>query len=135
MASADARAATPGRANLDITLVEAGNKLGRGLAYATERDFCLLNSPAGSMSIMPDDPLHFVRWLQANGMDATPHTFARRHDFGTYIEVSLIRAIADRWRARSRLRLRIGTGAWTCCRNRPVSPWFSTTASASPATR
>ena len=97
--------------NLDITLVEAGNKLGRGLAYATERDFCLLNSPAGSMSIMPDDPLHFVRWLQANGIDATPHTFARRHDFGTYIEDSLIRAIDDRWRARSRLRLRIGTGA------------------------
>ena len=97
--------------NLDVTLVEAGNKLGRGLAYATERDFCLLNSPAGTMSLMPDDPLHFVRWLQANGVDTTPHTFARRHDFGSYIEDSLIRAIDDRWRARSRLRLRIGTGA------------------------
>lgn len=97
--------------NLDVTLIEAGTKLGRGLAYTTERDFCLLNSPAGSMSIMPDDPLHFVRWLEANGLDATPHTFARRHEFGSYIEDSLIRAIDDRWRARSRLRLRIGTGA------------------------
>src|SRR4051812_31290291 len=37
---------------------------GEGLAYATRNPGHLLNTPAGRMSIDPDEPDQFVHWLQ-----------------------------------------------------------------------
>src|ERR1700735_4731734 len=48
-----------------LTLVEPRAKIGRGLAYATENESHRLNVRASNMSVFPDDPDHFWRWLRA----------------------------------------------------------------------
>ena len=82
-------------ADLDITLVESGHEIGRGLAYATENPSHLLNVRAANMSAFADDPGHFARWL-ATQADA-PHgggdpefRFVSRGLYGRYLE-SLVR--------------------------------------------
>jgi hypothetical protein len=51
---------------LKIVFVEPRANLGGGIAYSTEFDSHLLNVPAGNMSALPDDPDHFLRWMQTN---------------------------------------------------------------------
>jgi uncharacterized NAD(P)/FAD-binding protein YdhS len=67
------------------TLIERrAGQVARGVAYGTAHAEHLLNVRAGNMSAMPDDPGHFVRWLEARGLgDRT--SFVPRRVYGTYL--------------------------------------------------
>jgi uncharacterized NAD(P)/FAD-binding protein YdhS len=47
-----------------ITVVNDGRPIGRGVAYALRRPEYLLNVAARNMSAFPDEPDHFLQWLQ-----------------------------------------------------------------------
>jgi uncharacterized NAD(P)/FAD-binding protein YdhS len=49
-----------------VVIVDPAERLGRGVAYATDCPRHLLNVPAGKMSAFASEPDHFVRWLAAN---------------------------------------------------------------------
>jgi uncharacterized NAD(P)/FAD-binding protein YdhS len=62
---------------------------GRGLAYRTRLPVHLLNVPAGRLSVSPNDPDDFRRWLAARDPAATADTFAPRSRYGEYLEERL----------------------------------------------
>jgi uncharacterized NAD(P)/FAD-binding protein YdhS len=66
---------------LHFTLFEKAEFLGKGLAYSTTEPTHLLNVPAGKMSAFPDEPAHFLHWLEsAREMWQFLHpTFAHAH--------------------------------------------------------
>lgn len=76
------------------TLVERnGGQVARGVAYGTAHAEHLLNVRAGNMSAMPDDPGHFVRWLEHRALgDRT--TFVPRRVYGAYLADLLAEARA-----------------------------------------
>ncbi|MDE1977186.1 MAG: FAD/NAD(P)-binding protein, partial [Elusimicrobia bacterium] len=86
---------------LDIYLIEK-DVPARGAAYGTRDLGHLLNVPAGQMSAWPDDPGHFLRWLNEKspgvgfeeGARADGAMFAPRHFYGRYIEFVLREAEA-----------------------------------------
>jgi uncharacterized NAD(P)/FAD-binding protein YdhS len=81
-----------------IYLVERNRNFGRGLAYTTGNPIHLLNVRAGNMSAFPDQPDHFVRWLQnlpadqraeigePNTATLDASTFVPRRVYGNYIQ-------------------------------------------------
>lgn len=73
------------------TLIERAPSGGRGVAYSTVHPEHLLNVRAANMSALPDDPGHFVRWLEARGL-ATG--FAPRRVYGDYLAELLADAVA-----------------------------------------
>jgi len=73
---------------LRVALFERGH-LGRGAAYGTQHSEHLLNTRAHAMSLFPDDPEHFVRWLGSRG-DAD--AFLSRRLYGDYIGENAARA-------------------------------------------
>jgi uncharacterized NAD(P)/FAD-binding protein YdhS len=97
------------------TLVERrGTQVARGVAYSAAHPDHLLNVRAGNMSALPDEPDHFVRWLEARGLEAQGleaqghggrTSFASRTTYGSYL-----RALLDDARARAPGRLRIVEG-------------------------
>jgi|HubBroStandDraft_6_1064221.scaffolds.fasta_scaffold00006_113 uncharacterized NAD(P)/FAD-binding protein YdhS len=58
------------------------DELGRGAAYGTRHSEHLLNTRAHQMSLYPDDPEHFVRWL---GVRAGRKDFVSRRLYGEYV--------------------------------------------------
>jgi uncharacterized NAD(P)/FAD-binding protein YdhS len=90
------RATTP----VKIKLIEPNSLLGRGLAYGTYSPYHLLNVPAGQISAFPDDPNHFLQWVQrfedANETFATSkvkeNTFVPRQIYGAYVQTILEQA-------------------------------------------
>ncbi|WP_443971010.1 FAD/NAD(P)-binding protein [Sphingobium sp. CR28] len=76
-----------------VTLIERASAPGRGLAYGAAHPGHLLNVPASGMSAFPDDPYHFVRWLQQRGIDNAATTFAPRLTYGTYVGDLLANAL------------------------------------------
>ena len=78
--------------DLKVMLIERGETLGRGLAYATGDDQHLLNVPPLALSAFPDDPEHFWRWLHETHRiraGADPFVFVARHYFGEYLAAVL----------------------------------------------
>jgi uncharacterized NAD(P)/FAD-binding protein YdhS len=73
-------------ASLRLVLIEKGARLARGLAYGTRCERHLLNVPAGLMSALPDEPSHFLDWLQVRDPAAHAGTFAPRRAYGDYLE-------------------------------------------------
>lgn len=73
--------------DLRVTILEAANLLGCGLAYSTRDPDHLLNTRVHNMSAFPDDPDHFHRWLQQRreGEGATEHSFVSRSTYGAYL--------------------------------------------------
>lgn len=69
------------RPDFSLALFEP-SELGRGGAYGTRHDEHVLNTRAGLMSLFPDDPSHFVRWL---GAGADPQAFISRRVYGAYV--------------------------------------------------
>ena len=71
-------------------LIERGDRIGRGVAYGTDFPGHLLNVPAASMSGLPDDPEHFLRFVRDH-FDATAEltTFVPRRVYGAYLEALL----------------------------------------------
>jgi uncharacterized NAD(P)/FAD-binding protein YdhS len=79
-----------------ILLFEMQSRVGRGAAYGTTCPQHLLNVPAGHMSALPDEPGHFLTWLQSRDPSATASTFASRTLYGEYIERLVRDAAAQR---------------------------------------
>ena len=74
------------RAGARVTLIERGERPGRGVAYGTKRPEHLLNVPARRMSAYADELGHFSRWW-ADRTDnaATEEDYAPRMVFGDYL--------------------------------------------------
>lgn len=71
---------------VSVILIEKGARIGRGVAYGTSCGEHLLNVPARSMSIFPDDPEHFLRWAQLNrGIGVKPGDYLPRQVYGHYV--------------------------------------------------
>jgi uncharacterized NAD(P)/FAD-binding protein YdhS len=97
---------------LRVTIIEKRQNIGRGIAYCTANPAHLLNVRAANMSALPDDPDHFLRWLDARaaaagGRARPPHctdTFVSRGVYGEYI-ASLIEPILSENERPPRLRI------------------------------
>jgi uncharacterized NAD(P)/FAD-binding protein YdhS len=76
-----------------VTLVERERTPGRGTAYGTRRPEHVLNVTAARMSVWPDDPGEFARWIASRG--GSVDDYARREDFGDYLS-GLLEAAGDR---------------------------------------
>lgn len=80
-----------------IVVYEPRERLGAGLAYSTEDAAHRINVPAGRMSVYPDDPESFLRYLATTnknmtdagliGRDGLP--YPRRQVFGDYVASEL----------------------------------------------
>lgn len=84
-----------GDSRLEVSLIEARDRLGRGIAYDTLLDEHVLNTRAGQMSMLPDDPHHFVSWLDRNGEPVTAADFVSRRRYGDYVEETLLDALDE----------------------------------------
>lgn len=91
--------------DLRVTLIEKRPDFGQGVAYSTLLSAHVLNVSAGGMSAYPDDPGHFLRWLQARGLarpDEEP-VYAPRSVYAQYLKEvldSLVAREGQSWRLR-----------------------------------
>lgn len=77
-----------------VTLIErAPSRLGRGVAYGTAQREHVLNVRAANMSAFPDQPDHFIQWLEHNGQGSAG--FVRRSTYGAYLDDLLQGMIAQ----------------------------------------
>ena len=82
---------------LDIKLIERNSLLGRGVAYGTYSPYHLLNVPAEQISAFPNNPEHFLRWVQRQKdiigdfvtSEVTANSFVPRKMYGAYVEAIL----------------------------------------------
>jgi uncharacterized NAD(P)/FAD-binding protein YdhS len=98
-----------------VLLVGTPKATGRGLAYGTDNPEHLLNVRAERMSLFPDDPGHFVRWLERHepggvARRSVADSYAPRLLYGRYVRDCLHQAIAE---ARSRVRVEVLEGTVT----------------------
>jgi len=85
-----------GRESVSVVLVDPSGAPGRGVAYGTQYGWHLLNIVARDMSVVDDDPEHFVRWAQLNyDSGVGPESFLPRRVYGQYI-ADLLREAAGR---------------------------------------
>ncbi|WP_029624957.1 FAD/NAD(P)-binding protein [Sphingomonas sp. PAMC 26605] len=75
------------------TLIDRLAEPGTGLAYGAAHPEHLLNVRASNMSAFPDDPDHFVRWLDAQGIGAAADAFVPRLVYGDYLRALLEHAV------------------------------------------
>ncbi|MCU0352700.1 MAG: FAD/NAD(P)-binding protein [Cytophagales bacterium] len=75
------------RHTLHIDLIEKNAEVGLGVAYGTTFAEHLLNVPAKNMSLFPDEPAHFHRWLeQIHPGQYEPESFVPRMIYGHYVQ-------------------------------------------------
>ena len=72
--------------HVHVTLIEASGRFGRGVAYGTHCAEHLLNTRADRMSLLAEDPEHFVRWCRGRGLAIGHADFAPRRIYGDYVE-------------------------------------------------
>jgi len=81
-----------------ISLFEKKEEFGPGLAYGTGQEGHLLNTRAGLMGILPEEPLHFVQWAHQHkevierkyGLcNIHPDTYPPRRLYGDYVRAML----------------------------------------------
>ncbi|QYU66684.1 FAD/NAD(P)-binding protein [Leptolyngbya sp. 15MV] len=92
------------------TLIERRLTPGVGLAYGEAAPDHVLNVRAANMSALPDEPDHFVRWLERRGVAGGAGAFVPRLTYGAYLQELLAEAIA-----RQPGRLEIVCGAAVDC--------------------
>ena len=80
--------------HVHVTLIEASGRFGRGAAYGTQCAEHLLNTRADRMSLLAEDPEHFVRWCRSRGLAIGHADFAPRRIYGDYVEHTL-RALTE----------------------------------------
>jgi uncharacterized NAD(P)/FAD-binding protein YdhS len=97
------RDAAAARVPLRIALIDRHGRHGLGQAYATPNDAHLLNSRAGRMSAVADDPGHLLRWAAAHGIEHDG--FLPRSAYGRYLGELL--ADAERAAVRTAIVTRI----------------------------
>ncbi len=69
-----------------VTVIEPSEQPGAGLAYSTLFDQHLLDVPAGKISALPGQPLHFLDWFRALPWPhAVANSFAPRKLYGAYL--------------------------------------------------
>ncbi|RWA62899.1 FAD/NAD(P)-binding protein [Mesorhizobium sp.] len=86
-----------------ITVIEPRSFLGGGLAYSSAEPSHRVNVPASRMSLLPDEPEHFSRWLAHDGeAGRDPESkwrngdiFPRRRAFGRYVAEQLAPHVAS----------------------------------------
>jgi uncharacterized NAD(P)/FAD-binding protein YdhS len=81
------RQAARQRLGLRIDLIDRHGRHGLGQAYSTGHDAHLLNTAAGQMSALPDDPDHLIRWAGGSG-----EAFLPRGRYGQYLRETLAQA-------------------------------------------
>ena len=75
---------------LRVAVIEPRANLGRGVAYSTLSAWHFLNVRAANMSILPDQPDDFLKYLRlAVSQDSSPADFVQRRFFGAYISERL----------------------------------------------
>lgn len=87
-------------APLTVVVFEPRATIGAGIAYDTRDPAYRLNVPAWRMRLYPEDPDHFLRWLQQTGeLDRDPDAlgpdgaiYARRSTFARYMAGEVVRA-------------------------------------------
>lgn len=78
-----------------VRLVERAPRFGRGRAYGTSQADHLLNVRAANMSAFPDQPAHFVEWLESECEGAGPDAFVSRARYGDYLQALMREEIVD----------------------------------------
>ena len=78
-----------------VLVERSGDRIARGVAYSATEPAHLLNVRAGGMSAFPDDPGHFVRWLEAHGHGGAG-SFVPRLLYGAYLREALDAVRCDR---------------------------------------
>jgi uncharacterized NAD(P)/FAD-binding protein YdhS len=76
-----------------VVLFEPG-RAGRGVAFGTDAREHLLNVTADRMSLLPDDPRDFVRYLEDARIAVGSDGFAPRGVYGAYVAARLEHAIS-----------------------------------------
>jgi uncharacterized NAD(P)/FAD-binding protein YdhS len=79
---------------IHVRIINAGYPVAKGVAYSAESNLHLLNVRAGRMSAFPQQPLHFVRWLEkqpgseefCTGDESLVKAFIPRRIYGQYLE-------------------------------------------------
>ena len=80
---------------LDIVMLDPVDRWGRGTAFGTPDTEHLLNVTAAGMSALPEDPRHFVGWLNRESATAVdPNSFQPRRSFALYLDDTLADARA-----------------------------------------
>ena len=72
-----------------VVLIERSGRYGPGLAYGGNSHGAVLNVPAGNMSLDERAPSDFVDFLRSEGLEASPHDFVPRQQYGRYLESRL----------------------------------------------
>ena len=75
-------------------LIERAGEAGCGVAFGAADPGHLLNVRASNMSAFPDEPEHFVRWLDARGTAGAAPSFVPRLVYGDYLREMLTTARA-----------------------------------------
>jgi uncharacterized NAD(P)/FAD-binding protein YdhS/trehalose-6-phosphate synthase len=76
-----------------VLVVDKDGAFGRGIAYGTEDMLHLLNVPVGKLSAFPDQPDHFLQWLDGQRQELSQlgiqqisrDTFLPRKIYGRYV--------------------------------------------------
>jgi uncharacterized NAD(P)/FAD-binding protein YdhS len=86
-----ARAARRRGTPLDVTLLDPAPQRATGTAFGTTDPQHLLNITASAMSVLPEDPGHFVAWRARRHPDllSEPGAFAPREQFSRYLDEAL----------------------------------------------
>jgi len=75
---------------LTINLFEKNsNQLFKGVAYSSSLSHQLLNVPASHMSVLHDQPDHFINWYEKRVNSIDRDSFVSRHIFGSYVAETL----------------------------------------------
>jgi len=81
-----------GRQPVRVLLLNRSGRLARGMAYGTQSPQHLLNVAAANMSVLPEDPDHFVHYAGMRDSRVTGSSFIARSVYGDYLEWALRQA-------------------------------------------
>jgi uncharacterized NAD(P)/FAD-binding protein YdhS len=82
----------PPPSSTDIVLIERGTRIARGVAYASHEVPYVLNVPAGRLSVDPQDPLQFLKFVRQVYPEADAEDFVPRSLYGDYLQEVLDQA-------------------------------------------